>query len=96
MKIMLEAARINAGYTQMEAAQILGMHYQTLAKYEEDSSKMPYDFIQKLPTVYGIPTDYIFLVIKTSLFVLSEKKRSVLVEIREDNLRLRAVYLQVC
>lgn len=60
MKIMLEAARINAGYTQMEAAQILGMHYQTLAKYEEDSSKMPYDFIQKLPTVYGIPTDYIF------------------------------------
>lgn len=76
MKIMLEAARINAGYTQMEAAQILGMHYQTLAKYEEDSSKMPYDFIQKLLTVYGIPTDYIFFGNKNE-FIRSIRKEAV-------------------
>ena len=56
----LEAARENIGYTQKEAAALYGMHYQTLAKLEDDSSNAPYSFIQAIPKVYKVPVDYIF------------------------------------
>lgn len=59
-KITLEAARINAGYTQKEAAPLFGIHYQTLAKLEDDSSDAPYSFIQAIPRVYKISSDNIF------------------------------------
>lgn len=60
MLITLEAARRNIGYSQKEAADLFGIHYQTLAKLEEDSSNAPFAFIQKIPKIYKIPTDYIF------------------------------------
>lgn len=70
MKMTLEAARTNIGYTQKEAASLFGMHYQTLAKLEEDSTNAPYRFIQAIPNVYKVASDDIFfLVVKTSLFV---------------------------
>lgn len=59
-KITLEAARINAGYTQKEAAPLFGIHYQTLAKLEDDSSDAPYSFIQAIPRVYKISPDNIY------------------------------------
>ena len=34
MLITLEAARRNIGYSQKEAANLFGIHYQTLAKLE--------------------------------------------------------------
>ena len=49
MLITLEAARKNIGYSQKEAAALFGVHYQTLAKLEEDSSNAPYSFIQLIP-----------------------------------------------
>lgn len=61
VKFTLEAARTNIGYTQKEAAALFGMHYQTLAKLEEDSTNAPYSFIQAIPSVYKVPSDYIFL-----------------------------------
>jgi DNA-binding XRE family transcriptional regulator len=60
MQMLLEAARINAGYSQIEAAKLFGIHYQTLAKFETDSTKMPYDIICKIPKVYGVSSDNIF------------------------------------
>lgn len=60
MQITMEAARINAGYSQEEAGKYFGVHYQTLAKWENDSSRMPYDMIQKIPEVYHVPQRYIF------------------------------------
>ena len=60
IKLTLEAARINIGYTQKEAAERFGMHYQTLAKLEEDSTNAPYSFIQDIPHVYRISPDNIF------------------------------------
>lgn len=74
MVITLEAARINAGYSQKEAAELFGVHYQTIAKWEDDNTKMPFDMVNKILTTYGIEHNNIFLAIKTSLFVLSEKK----------------------
>lgn len=43
--ITLEAARVNAGYSQQEAGKLFGVHYQTVAKWEQDNSKMPYNMI---------------------------------------------------
>lgn len=60
MQITLEAARINAGYTQEEAGKRFGVHYQTIAKWEENNSRMPYEMIKRIPEIYGIPSKYIF------------------------------------
>lgn len=62
MLITLEAARKNIGYSQKEAAALFGVHYQTLAKLEEDSSDAPYSFIQLIPKVYKISKDNIFFI----------------------------------
>lgn len=60
IKLTLEAARTNMGYTQKEAAALFGMHYQTLARLEEDSTNAPFSFIQAVPSVYKISPDNIF------------------------------------
>lgn len=39
-QITLEAARVNAGYSQRSVAEKLGIHHQTVSKYERDSSKI--------------------------------------------------------
>lgn len=76
--ITLEAARINIGYTQHEAAEKFGINYQTLAKLEKDSSNAPYSFIKKVPKVYGISDDNIFFGV-TNEFIRSKRD-----EIKED------------
>ena len=45
----MEAARVNAGYTQEQAGKLFGVHPQTLAKWEIDNSKMPYDMMYVFP-----------------------------------------------
>ncbi|QCZ46390.1 helix-turn-helix domain-containing protein [Levilactobacillus brevis] len=70
VQITLEAARHNAGYSQKQAAAHLGIHYQTLAAWERDSSNVGIKTIERLSQLYHIPKDYLFLVIKTNLFVL--------------------------
>lgn len=40
MEISLKAARINAGLRAEDASKALGIHVQTLLKYEKDSSKI--------------------------------------------------------
>ena len=62
-KFKLKAARINAGLTQAEAAEKLGVSISTLKKWESKNNetraypKQPQ--IEKLCSVYGIPYDYI-------------------------------------
>ena len=60
MKQSLRAARINKGYTQKNAAELFGVHYQTLAKWERNNSRMPYEAIAKIQNIYGIAPDEIF------------------------------------
>ena len=60
IQMTMEAARVNAGYTQEQAGKLFGVHQQTLAKWEIDNSKMPYDMIQKIPEVYKVPANLIF------------------------------------
>nr|WP_314099848.1 helix-turn-helix transcriptional regulator [uncultured Lachnoanaerobaculum sp.] len=58
--ITLEAARKNAGYTQKEVAEKIGIHNQTVSKYENDSSKIPFDLMEKLCNLYGVTKDEVF------------------------------------
>lgn len=60
MLITLRAARVNCGYSQQEAAKLLGIHYQTLSKWENDSSDMPMSAISKASDVYHISANNIF------------------------------------
>lgn len=73
MLITLEAARRNIGYSQKEAADLFGIHYQTLAKLEEDSSNAPFAFIQKIPKIYKIPTNNIFFGSKKRVYSFIKK-----------------------
>ena len=59
--ITLEAARKNAGYTQKEVAEKIGIHNQTVSKYENDSSKIPFYLMEKLCDLYGVTKDEVFL-----------------------------------
>ncbi len=58
--VTLEAARVNAGLTQAEAAAKIGVHPQTLAKWEKDSSRIPYAKVCKIENTYHIPKGLIF------------------------------------
>lgn len=60
-KISLKAARINAGFTAKEVGKIVGKNYQTILKYEQDSSNIPLDFGKELAKLYKYPFNYIFL-----------------------------------
>lgn len=75
MLITLEAARRNIGYSQKEAADLFGIHYQTLAKLEEDSSNAPFAFIQKIPKIYKIPTNNIFFGLKNEFIRLLRNQK---------------------
>lgn len=59
-QITLEAARVNAGLTQKEVSKKLGVHHQTISKYEKDSSKIPFNLLSALCKLYGISKDNIF------------------------------------
>lgn len=58
--LTLEAARKNIGYSQAEAGKLFGVHYQTIAAWERDNSKMPYSMVEKIPAIYKVPKECIF------------------------------------
>lgn len=60
IKMTLEAARRNAGYSQKEAAKLLGVHPQTLASWEKNSSKLSYIEAHKLGKLYKVEPDLLF------------------------------------
>ena len=60
LKITLSAARVNAGYSQQEAADKLGLKVTTLATWEKDSTKLSYIEANRLAKLYGIQPDLLF------------------------------------
>ncbi len=66
--ITLEAARVNCGYNLAEAAQKIGVHRDTLWRYEQDSTRVPRTFMLKASEVYGIPHANIFWGKKSEFF----------------------------
>ena len=62
MKITLKAARVNAGYSQKEAAKILGISNTTLCNWENGTSFPNVQQIEKICELYGVSyDDLIFL-----------------------------------
>lgn len=39
---------------------MFGVHYQTLAKWEMDNSRMPFEMIEKIPNIYKVEKENIF------------------------------------
>jgi len=63
MAITLKAARVNAGYTQEEAAKLLGVSEPTLVNYEKGRRFPDVRVIKRIEELYGVEyRDLIFLV----------------------------------
>lgn len=71
--LTLEAARINCGYTLVQAAEFFGVHRDTLWKYEQDSTKVPRTFMLKVREVYKQPQNRIFFGKKSDFFRIREE-----------------------
>lgn len=62
MAITLKAARVNAGFTQKEAANKLGVSQSTLSSYEKGRSFPDVPQIKAIEDLYGVSySDLIFL-----------------------------------
>lgn len=59
MGITLKAARINTGYSQEEAAKILGISASSLSNYERGKSYPDVPVIKKIEDLYRISYDQI-------------------------------------
>lgn len=59
-KITLAAARVNAGYSQKEAASRLKINERTLQNYESCANVPDWDMVHKIGELYDFPIDFIF------------------------------------
>ena len=57
----LKAARVNAGLTQKEAAEKLGISYQTLSRYENHPGQASVKLVLDMCELYHIKVDSLFL-----------------------------------
>ena len=58
-KISLKATRVNAGYSQKEAADLLGISNKTLCSWENGKTFPGQPMIEKLCDLYGVTYDMI-------------------------------------
>lgn len=59
LRITLEAARVNAGLTQPQAAQAVGVSVATILKWEKGTTSPSIEKAIALAGLYGIPLDAI-------------------------------------
>lgn len=60
MQLTLGALRENYSVNGKEIAKAVGISYQTLLKYERDSSNIPINLLNKFSHMYGVKADDIF------------------------------------
>ena len=60
-KMTLRALRTNYSLTAKEVAEEIGIHHQTLLKYEHDGTRIPVNLLRKLSDFYEVDPDLIFL-----------------------------------
>ena len=58
MKWRLCACRVQAGYTQAEAAELIGVSEVTIIKWEAGTTSPKAEMAQRLSELYGIPMAY--------------------------------------
>lgn len=59
VKLTLKAARVNAGYTQKDAAEKLGVSNATLCNWENGTSYPNIPQVEKICELYGVSYDYL-------------------------------------
>ena len=59
MAIHLKAARVNAGFTQMDVVKRLGISKNTIISYEKYKSMPDIETAKKLANLYGMTVDNI-------------------------------------
>ena len=69
-KLTLKAVRVSQGLTLREVANKVDRNFQTISKYEKDSTKIPADLLMKLLNLYDTPIESIFLGKSTKKTVL--------------------------
>ena len=73
-KVTLKIAREASGYTQKEAAALIGVSVDTLSNYERGKSYPDVSILRKIEEVYKIPYDrIIFLPLDYDLIVNAEE-----------------------
>lgn len=60
LKITLKAARVNAGYSQTQAAKMLGVAVSTLKNWETGRTFPNQPKIEKMCEIYNVPFDALF------------------------------------
>lgn len=65
-KITLQAARVNAGYTQDTAAKLLGISKKTLVSWEKGRTFPSAQKIERICEVYGVHYDQLKFLPKVS------------------------------
>ena len=60
-KISLEAARVNAGFTQKKAAELLNIDRNALKRWEKGITSPTWKKLNEIEELYKIDKDYIFL-----------------------------------
>ena len=58
-KITLSAARVNAGYSQKAAAELLGVSNKTLCNWENGKTFPDQPMIERICNLYGVTYDMI-------------------------------------
>lgn len=72
LKLTLRAARVNAGYSQAEAAKELNKSIDTIGKYEADSSNIPRSLMEDFCRLYHIHPDNIFFGVESDFIGLKQ------------------------
>lgn len=60
-RVSLEAARVNAGLTQDEAAKKIGVSKKTIVNYEKGYSVPNWNIVMKMAEVYSVPIGFLKL-----------------------------------
>ncbi|GAY71831.1 helix-turn-helix domain-containing protein, partial [Streptococcus canis] len=50
----LKACRVNAGYTLRQVANKVNKNFQTISKYEKDSTLIPFELLKELSELYQV------------------------------------------
>jgi transcriptional regulator with XRE-family HTH domain len=66
IRITLRAARVNAGFTQLEVAKRLKVSNKTVMKWETGEAEPSFATLQALSLIYQLPMDCIILPTKSS------------------------------
>ncbi len=56
----LKACKVNAGYTLRQVAKKVNKNFQTISKYEKDSTNIPFELLKELSAIYQVKMDDIF------------------------------------